>query len=73
MDPYMMIYRTEETWPITGKDVQQKAFFFLDIKAAHSYRDKLIDIYPETLTDVQIYEYTGIQYVLVERWHNDEH
>lgn len=73
MDPYMMIYRTEVTWTITGKDVQQKAFFFLDITAAHSYRDKLIDIYPETLTDVQIYEYTGIQYVLVERWHNDEH
>ena len=73
MYPYMMIYRTEETWPITGKDVQQKAFFFLDINAAHSYRDKLLDIYPEILTDVQIYEYTGIQYVLVERWHNNEH
>ena len=70
MDPYMLIYRTEETWPITGKDVQQKTFFFLDIKAAHTYRDKLLDIYPETLTDVQIYEYTGIQYVLVERWSN---
>ena len=73
MYPYMLIYRTEETWPITGKVVQHKSFFFLSIEAAHSYRDKLIDIYPETLTDVQIYEYTGIQYVLVERWHNDEH
>lgn len=71
MDPYMMVYRTQEQWPITGTQVTQKAYFFFDITAAHSYRDKLIDIYSETLTDVQIYEYTGIQYVLVERWHKD--
>ena len=69
MDPYMMIYRTEETWPITGKVVQQKAYFFLDIIAAHSYRDTLLEAYSEIQADVQIYEYTGIQYVLVERWH----
>ena len=56
MDPYMLIYRTEEDWPITGKDIQQKTFFFLSISAAHSYRDKLVAIYPKTLTDVQIYE-----------------
>lgn len=71
MDPYMLIYRTEETWPITGKDVHQKVFFFFDINAAHSYRDKLLDIYPEILTGWQIYEYTGIQYVLIERWTKD--
>lgn len=71
MDPYMMVYRTQEQWPITGTQITQKAYFFFDISAAHSYRDKLIDIYSETLTDVQIYEYTGIQYVLVERWHKD--
>ena len=71
MDPYMMVYRTQEQWPITGTQITQKAYFFFDISAAHSYRDMLIDIYPETLTDVQIYEYTGIQYVLVERWHKD--
>ena len=71
MDPYMLLYRTEETWPLTGKDVHQKTFFFLDINAAHSYRDKLFDIYPEILTDYQIYEYTGIQYVMIERWHKD--
>lgn len=70
MDPYMLVYRTEETWPITGKQIEQKVFFFLSINAAHSYRDKLVDIYPKTLTDVQIYEYTGIQYVQVERWSN---
>lgn len=69
MDPYMLIYRTKEHWPITGVQITQKAYFFLDITAAHVYRDKLVDIYPETLTDVQIYEYTGIQYVLVERVH----
>ena len=72
MDPYMMVYRTKEHWPITGVQITQKAYFFLDIGAAHVYRDKLVEIYPETLTDVQIYEYTGIQYVLVERWHKDD-
>lgn len=71
MDPYMMVYRTKEHWPITGTQITQKAYFFLDITAAHVYRDKLVEIYPETLTDIQIYEYTGIQYVLVERWHQD--
>lgn len=71
MDPYMLIYRTEETWPITGKDVHQKVFFFLDIHAAHSYQGKLLEIYGNTLTDWQIYEYTGIQYVMIERWHKD--
>lgn len=67
MDPYMLIYRTKEQWPITGTQITQKAYFFLDIIAAHVYCDKLVEIYPETLTDVQIYEYTGIQYVLIER------
>lgn len=70
MDPYMLVYRTEETWPVTGTQVERRAVFFQKITSAHSYRDKLVDIYPETLTDVQIYEYTGIQYVQVERWSN---
>lgn len=71
MYPYMLIYRTKEHWPITGVQITQKAFFFLDITAAPVYMDKLKEIYSETLTDVQIYEYTGIQYTMVERWHKD--
>ena len=71
MDKYMLIYRTAEKWPITGWQINQKTFFFFDIEAAHIYRDKLHDLYPETLTDCQIYEYSGIQYVMIERWHKD--
>lgn len=71
MDPYMLIYRTKEHWPITGTQITQKTFFFLDICAARLYMDRLKKIYPETLTDAQIYEYTGVQYVLIERWHKE--
>lgn len=68
MKEYMVIFRTEEDWPRAGKEVDQKAVFLHDIVAAHAYRDNLLNWVPY-LTDVQIYEYTGIQYILIERWH----
>ena len=71
MYQYMLIYLTKETWPVEGELFTQKCYFFNVGGSARIYMDHLRETYPDTLMEVQIYEYTGNEYALVERWHKD--
>lgn len=69
MPKYLLIYRTETVWPISGTEGRTGINTFDDIVLARQFADDLEDMWPDW-TDIQIYEYTGIQYVIVNRRSN---
>ena len=70
MPKYMVIYHTHWDWPLSGPEDQIKTEFFDDATKARNFMgDMLLVWFKKELRDVQMYEYTGIQYVLVERVH----
>ena len=68
MPKYLVIFRTETIWPIDGTEIRTSFHTFEDMELAQQFADDLEDMWPDW-TDIQIYEYTGIQYVIVERRH----
>lgn len=66
MPKYLLIFRTETVWPISGTEGRTRINTFDDISRARQFADDLEDMWPDW-TDIQIYEYTGIQYVIVDR------
>lgn len=69
MPKYLLIFRTETEWPVSGTESRTGINTFDDIEMARQIADDLEDLWTDW-TDIQIYEYTGIQYVLVERRHH---
>ena len=47
-------------------ETQSAAHFFDDIDLARQYSDDTWSVY-DCLTDLQIYEYSGIQYYIIDR------
>lgn len=68
MPKYMLIYLTQTVWPIDGQVSRMAMCHFDYFEMASHFADDLEDMWPDW-QDIQIYEYTGIQYVLVERRH----
>lgn len=69
MPKYLLIYRTETVWPVSGTEIRTDTIFFDTMESAQSFADSFVNAWDDC-TDIQIYEYTGIQYVLVERRHH---
>lgn len=68
MPKYLVIFRTVTVWPIDGPETRNSYYPFEHFKLAQQFADDLEDMWPDW-KDIQIYDYTGIQYVLVERRH----
>lgn len=68
MPKYLVIFRTETVWPVSETESRTCTYIFDEIEQARQFADDLEDMWPDW-TDIQIYEYTGIQYVIVERRH----
>lgn len=68
MPKYLVIFRTETVWPVSGTESRTSFNTFDEIEQARQFADDLEDMWPDW-KDIQIYEYTGIQYVIVERRH----
>ena len=66
MPKYLVIFRTETVWPISGTEGRTCIYTFDDISKAQQFADDLEDMWQDW-TDIQIYEYTGIQYVIIDR------
>ena len=70
MDKYLVIYHLRSEWPMSGVEEKSLTVFFNDADAARSWADDVFEEF-EDCTDVQLYEYTGIQYVLIGRCTGD--
>ena len=68
MPKYLVIFRSETVWPISGTEGRTSINTFDDIEQARQFADDLEDMWQDW-TDIQIYEYTGIQYVIIDRRH----
>ena len=69
MEKYLVVYHLRTEWPLTGVEERSYAYFFKDVDAARKLLDHVTKFYD--CTDAQVYEYTGIQYVQIERRHCD--
>lgn len=68
MPKYLVIFRTETVWTISGTESRTSMNTFDDMEQARKFADDLEEMWPDW-KDLQIYEYTGIQYVIVDRRH----
>ena len=69
MKKYLVIFHVQNDWPMTGRSDVTNCWFFNEFDKAKAWSDeKWMD---DDVADIQIYEYTGIQYVLVDRRHKD--
>ena len=71
MPKYLVLYRMHTDWPCSGRDDRLHMQHFQDPDQARSWMDDLFKTFDPECVDIQLYEYTGIQYVLVERRHRD--
>lgn len=69
MPKYMVIYMVKVNWSF-GPEATTRTCFFEKPETVAQYCEDVWNYYPD-VTDLQWYEYTGIQYVLVERRHKD--
>lgn len=70
MDKYLVVFHIARDWPLTGLSVVTNCWLFDDVDEAKQWAlEKWKDV---DVKDIQIYEYTGIQYVLFERRHRDD-
>lgn len=69
MPKYLIIYHMHYDWPCSGPDDRTEMLTFKDVEQAHFFMQDLRG-FPDCV-EVHLYEYTGIQYVLVERWKKD--
>ena len=70
MPQYMIVYRTWKDWPATGPQEQTAAKFFEDQGLAHDFFNDMWAMCPD-LVDLQMYDYTGIEYVKIRSCHRD--
>ena len=69
MKKYLVVFHTVYDRPVTGRSEFTDCWLFNDVDEAKQWTDeKWMD---EDVKDIQLYEYTGIQYVLFERRHKD--
>lgn len=68
MPKYLVIYHTHVDWPMTGPADKTDMQGFNDPEKAREFVRDFMDAF-DICDEVHLYEYTGIQYVLVERWH----
>ena len=70
MPEFLIIYRLHQNWPLTGEQnfTKTETFDFLD--PAKLWIDAMWNEWSDC-KDLQLYEYNGVQYVLVERRHRD--
>ena len=69
MSKYLVVFHIVRDWPLTGRSEVTNCWLFEDVDEAKQWAfEKWIDA---DVKDIQIYEYTGIQYVLFERRHRD--
>ena len=66
MPKFLVIYRMEYLWAESGPDSRIAIQSFDDVSSARSYMSNMMDAFDEC-AEIHLYEYTGIQYVLVER------
>lgn len=66
MPKYLVIYHTHVDWPLTGSDDKTGMQTFDDPEEARIWIRNFMDAFCEC-DEVHLYEYTGIQYVLIER------
>ena len=69
MPEYMIVYQTRKNWAL-GPDEKTQSVFFEDQGLAHDFFNDMWEMYPN-LVNLQMYDYTGIQYVIIERRHRD--
>lgn len=71
MPQYMIIYKTRKNWLALGPEEKTQAVFFEDRGLAQDFFCDMKNMYPD-LVDLQMYDYTGHEYVLLTRWHKDD-
>ena len=69
MPKYMVVYLVKVNWSF-GPEASVRTYFFEKPDVVAQYCEDVWNLYPD-VTDLQWYEYTGIQYVLVERRHKE--
>ena len=69
MPKYMVVYLVKTDWSF-GTEANARSSFFDKPETVAQFCEDVWNFYPD-VTDLQWYEYTGIQYVLVERRHKD--
>ena len=66
---YLVVFHIVRYWPMTGRSETSNCWLFDEVDKAKKWAaDEWQD---DDVKDIQIYEYTGIQYVLIERRHRD--
>lgn len=69
MPENMVIYK-QITFNINGSHTEIRALFFDEPADAREFVNNIWNIFT-TVTDIQRYDYTGYEYVLLERKHRD--
>ena len=70
MTQYLVVFHIVHDWPVTGRSEVTNCWLFKDLDEANQWiSEKWMD---EDVKDIQIYEYTGIQYVMFGRRHRDD-
>ena len=72
MPKFLIIYRRATDWPLSGHMETTACQPFDNLESASDWLDDIWQMLSEDCTDAQLYEYTGIQYVLIERRHRDD-
>ena len=70
MEKYLVVYHMRSEWPLSGVEEHSSSFFMDDVDSAKNVLEAMFEDCADC-TDVQLYEYTGIQYVQIERRHRD--
>ena len=66
MPKYIVIYHVLTEWPLSGPESLTHMQTFDDVEDARSWMRTYMDAFCEC-DEIHLYEYTGIQYVLIER------
>ena len=66
MPNYVVIYHMHTDWALTGSEDRTAMQSFGDPDEARKYMRSMMDAFSEC-SEIHLYEYTGIQYVLIER------
>ena len=65
MPKYMVIYLVKVDW-LSGSEISVRTYFFEKPETVAQYCEDIWNLYYDVI-ELQWYEYTGIQYVLIER------
>ena len=67
---YLVVVHTVHDWPVAGRAEATNTYMFVLPQAATGWSDE--KWMEEDVKDLQIYEYDGTQYVLIDRRHKDD-